>query len=329
MKLVILDRDGIINHDSDDFIKSPDEWMPIPGASRRSRGSTTPAGTSWSRPTSRASARGLFDMASLNAIHAGCTQRWPQVGGRIDAVFFCPHAPDDDCDCRKPQPGLLERDRRALRRRAATTCRWSATRCATCRPARPPAASRTWCSPARAPRLDDAAAAPRSCAGAAGTQVHADLAAFADFLLAARAHARRRRRARLGVRGCADAPRARAAALGAVPRCGWSSRWCRGRSCGAAAVDLRARRRRCTGCCVGWLRLAIWGARVICGVQRARARAWRTCRGQAAAAILLPKHQSTWETFAFPTLMPHPLATCSSASCSTSRSSAGRWRAWT
>ena len=107
MKLVILDRDGTINEDRDDYVKSADEWQPIPGAleaiARLNHGgwhvvvATNQSGLG----------RGLFDMAALNAMHLKMNMLLAKVGGRIDAVFFCPHTRDEGCDCRKPLPGLV------------------------------------------------------------------------------------------------------------------------------------------------------------------------------------------------------------------------------
>ena len=107
MKLVILDRDGVINHDSDHYIKSPEEWVPIPGSleaiARLCRdGWHVVVATNQS-----GLGRGLFDMDTLNAIHEKMTRAVAHVGGRIDAIFFCPHTNDDNCDCRKPRPGML------------------------------------------------------------------------------------------------------------------------------------------------------------------------------------------------------------------------------
>jgi len=109
MKLVILDRDGVINHDSEHFIKSPDEWTPLPGslaaiASLNQNGWRVAVATNQS-----GIGRGLFDMHALNAMHAKMHKALATVGGRVDAVFFCPHLPEDDCDCRKPKPGLFIR----------------------------------------------------------------------------------------------------------------------------------------------------------------------------------------------------------------------------
>ena len=108
MKLIILDRDGVINFDSDQFIKSPEEWKPIPGsleaiarlcqADYRVVVATNQSGIG----------RGLFDMPTLNAIHDKMHKACALVGGRIDAVFFCPHTNDSNCGCRKPKTGMLE-----------------------------------------------------------------------------------------------------------------------------------------------------------------------------------------------------------------------------
>lgn len=107
MKLVILDRDGTINEDRDDFVKSPDEWVPIPG-SLEAVARLNHAGWHTVLATNQSGlGRGLFDMGALNAIHAKMNQLLAMQGGRIDAVFFCPHVPQDNCDCRKPLPGLM------------------------------------------------------------------------------------------------------------------------------------------------------------------------------------------------------------------------------
>ena len=107
MKLVILDRDGVINEDSDDYIKSPREWHPIPGSlaaiARLHR-----AGWRVVVATNQSGVgRGLFDLDTLMRIHEKMCRTVRDAGGQIDAVFFCPHAPEEHCRCRKPQPGLL------------------------------------------------------------------------------------------------------------------------------------------------------------------------------------------------------------------------------
>ena len=107
MKLVILDRDGTINHDSDDYIKSPEEWQPIPGA-LESIARLTQAGFRVVVATNQSGiARGLFDTQTLFAIHDKLQRALSQFGGRVDAFFFCPHKPDEGCACRKPAPGML------------------------------------------------------------------------------------------------------------------------------------------------------------------------------------------------------------------------------
>jgi D-glycero-D-manno-heptose 1,7-bisphosphate phosphatase len=107
MKLIILDRDGVINHDSDNFIKSPEEWIPIPG-SLEAIARLNEAGYRVVVATNQSGiARGLFNMATLNAIHQKMHRAAQNVGADIDAVFFCPHAADDNCDCRKPKAGML------------------------------------------------------------------------------------------------------------------------------------------------------------------------------------------------------------------------------
>ena len=108
MKLVIIDRDGTINAESADFIKSPDEWMPLPGA-LEAIARLNHAGWHVVVASNQSGlGRGLFDVASLNAMHAKMYKMLAAVGGRIDAVFYCPHTPDDKCHCRKPEPGLFE-----------------------------------------------------------------------------------------------------------------------------------------------------------------------------------------------------------------------------
>jgi len=107
MKLVILDRDGTINHDSDQYIKSPEEWHPIKG-SLEAIARLTQADYRVVVATNQSGiARGLFDTRTLFAIHDTLLRALAQVGGRIDAFFFCPHKAEDRCGCRKPQPGML------------------------------------------------------------------------------------------------------------------------------------------------------------------------------------------------------------------------------
>jgi len=108
MKTIILDRDGVINQDSDDFIKSVDEWLPIPGSLEaiallhrhdyRIVVITNQSGIG----------RGLFSLATLNDIHRHMLSETRKKGGLIDAIFFCPHSPDDGCNCRKPLTGMYK-----------------------------------------------------------------------------------------------------------------------------------------------------------------------------------------------------------------------------
>ncbi len=107
MKLIILDRDGVINFDSDQFIKNPDEWKPIPG-SLEAISRLNHAGYTVVVATNQSGiGRGLFEMSTLTAIHEKMQKALAQVGGRIDAIFFCPHTADLKCACRKPEPGML------------------------------------------------------------------------------------------------------------------------------------------------------------------------------------------------------------------------------
>ena len=181
MKLVILDRDGTINEDRDDYVKSPEEWVPLPGA-LEAIARLNHAGWHTVVATNQSGlGRGTFDMATLNAMHTKMNQLLAKQGGRIDAVFFCPHAPDESCTCRKPLPGLFEqiserfgvalRDvpvvgdtLRDLQAGVAVGCR--------------PHLVRT----GKGARLDDAQLAAL-CGQVPGTVVHADLAAFAEYLV--------------------------------------------------------------------------------------------------------------------------------------------------
>jgi D-glycero-D-manno-heptose 1,7-bisphosphate phosphatase len=108
MKLIILDRDGVINYDSDQYIKSPEEWEPIPG-SLEAIARLSQAGYRVVVATNQSGVgRGLFDMATLNAIHEKMYKAVMHAGGRIDAIFFCPHTAEAACNCRKPKSGMIE-----------------------------------------------------------------------------------------------------------------------------------------------------------------------------------------------------------------------------
>ena len=118
MPLVLLDRDGVINEDSPAYIKCPSEWLPIPGSleaiSRLNR-----VGNRVAICTNQSGlARGLFTIEDLDAIHDAMRRALGGVGGHIDAIFYCPHAPEARCSCRKPEPGLLVRAMHELQARA-------------------------------------------------------------------------------------------------------------------------------------------------------------------------------------------------------------------
>lgn len=106
MKLIILDRDGVINEDSDAFIKTPDEWIPLPG-SLDAIARLTKAGYTIVVATNQSGlGRGFFDIMTLNAIHQKMQNAVKAAGGQIEAIFFCPHTASDNCDCRKPRQGM-------------------------------------------------------------------------------------------------------------------------------------------------------------------------------------------------------------------------------
>jgi D-glycero-D-manno-heptose 1,7-bisphosphate phosphatase len=107
MKLLILDRDGVINQDSDAYIKSLDEWIPIPSAIsaivRLSK-----AGWTVAVATNQSGiARGYYDLATLESMHQRLRELVAEQGGELGLVVYCPHGPDEGCDCRKPKPGML------------------------------------------------------------------------------------------------------------------------------------------------------------------------------------------------------------------------------
>ena len=181
LKLVVLDRDGTINEDRDDFVKSADEWVPLPGA-LEAIARLNQAGWHTVIATNQSGiGRGLFDMAAVNAMHVKMNQLLHRLGGRVDAVFFCPHSPQDGCACRKPLPGLFTQiaerygvdlsdvpavgdSARDLRAAVAAGCR--------------PHLVRT----GKLARVGDDAVAHLK-AELPGMQVHADLAAFAEALV--------------------------------------------------------------------------------------------------------------------------------------------------
>lgn len=106
-KMVILDRDGVINRDSDNYIKSPDEWIALPG-SLEAITRLKKAGYLVTVASNQSGvARGLFSEEDLQKIHAKLEQQLAMRGSGVDGIFYCPHGPKDNCICRKPKPGLL------------------------------------------------------------------------------------------------------------------------------------------------------------------------------------------------------------------------------
>lgn len=108
MKLIILDRDGVINHDREDYVKSADEWVPVTGSIEaivrlNSAGFTVAVATNQS-----GLAREKFDLDDLEAMHEKLTGLVEEQGGELGGIFYCPHSPDDKCKCRKPLPGMLD-----------------------------------------------------------------------------------------------------------------------------------------------------------------------------------------------------------------------------
>ncbi len=180
-KLIILGRDGILNAFREDHVKSPEEWVSVPGA-LEAVARLNHAGWHAVIATNQAGiGRGMIDMASINAIHAHMNRELMAVGGRVDAVFFCPHTPEAMCDCRKPLPGmLLDVGRRygvdlAQVPMASDTVRdLLAARAAGCEP--------HLVLTGRAAGLDRAAL-DQMLQQVPQTRVHASLSALADFLL--------------------------------------------------------------------------------------------------------------------------------------------------
>lgn len=107
MKLVIIDRDGTLCVEREGFLQSPDDWEALPGALDAVAQLNQAGFQVVIAANFPGLGRGLFDMTALNAIHARMNRQLAAAGGRIEAVFFCPHAPDEACDCRKPLPGLF------------------------------------------------------------------------------------------------------------------------------------------------------------------------------------------------------------------------------
>jgi D-glycero-D-manno-heptose 1,7-bisphosphate phosphatase len=114
--LIILDRDGVINQDSDQYIKSPDEWIAIPGSLEAISDLCHEGWQVFVATNQSGLARGLFDLPTLHAIHRKMSDAIEEAGGELAGIFFCPHGPDAGCLCRKPAPGLLQDISRRLDR---------------------------------------------------------------------------------------------------------------------------------------------------------------------------------------------------------------------
>jgi D-glycero-D-manno-heptose 1,7-bisphosphate phosphatase len=181
MKLVILDRDGTINADRDDFVKSPEEWLPLPGA-LEAVARLSHAGWHVVIASNQSGlGRGLFDVAALNAIHTKMHKALATLGGRVDAVFYCPHAPEESCVCRKPLPGLFTQigARFGMPLKGVPTAGDSVRDLL--------AGSAAGCEPHLVLTGKSASFAGQTYLPDGlpfNTQVHADLAGFADFILA-------------------------------------------------------------------------------------------------------------------------------------------------
>lgn len=179
MKLVILDRDGTINADSDEYIKSEAEWQPLPGA-LEAIARLNHAGWHVVVASNQSGlGRGLFDVAALNAMHAKMHRLLAAVGGRVDAIFYCPHAPDQACRCRKPLPGLFEQigERYGVSLAGVPAVGDSARDLI--------AAAAVGCAPhlVLTGKAEKLRGQPLPPGFPAGTRVHEDLLAFADDLI--------------------------------------------------------------------------------------------------------------------------------------------------
>jgi D-glycero-D-manno-heptose 1,7-bisphosphate phosphatase len=180
-KLVILGRDGILNEYREAHVTAPEEWVPVPGA-LEAVARLNHAGWHVVVATNQAGiGRGMIDMAAINAVHAHMNQQLMAHGARIDAVFFCPHTPEEGCDCRKPRPGMML----DIARRYGVDLRGVPMVGDTLRDLQ--AAAAAGCEPhlvltGRAAGLGDEQLR-QMLAQVPGTQAHADLPAFVDFLL--------------------------------------------------------------------------------------------------------------------------------------------------
>jgi D-glycero-D-manno-heptose 1,7-bisphosphate phosphatase len=185
MKFIILDRDGTINQDRDDFVKSVDEWVPLPGALEAIARLNHAGWHAVVASNQSGLGRGLFDVATLNAMHSKMHKLLAAQGGKIDAVFYCPHTPDETCTCRKPMPGLFEQIMERYGLDMATAQQAVHAVGDSLRDLQAGAA--VGCTPhlvltGKGEKFKDAAL---TADFPPGTQVHADLAAFASHVLQA------------------------------------------------------------------------------------------------------------------------------------------------
>ena len=186
MKIAIIDRDGTLNALGNEYIATPDEWVPIPGAleavARLSR-----AGWHVVIATNQPGlGRGVIDVHALNAIHSRMLKQVAALGGRIDAVFFCPHSDAEHCSCRKPAPGLMEqiRDRYGVERSEMVAVGSALSHLQAAAAIGVPQLHLV-CTGAAAEM--DVPTGVLPAPWPEGTHVHTDLTAFADFITAARA----------------------------------------------------------------------------------------------------------------------------------------------
>ncbi len=181
VKIVILGRDGTVNEYREDHVKAPEEWVTLPGA-LEAVARLNHAGWHVVVATNQAGiGRGMIDMAAVNAVHAHMNQLLAAQGGRVDAVFFCPHTPEETCSCRKPKPGMMIE----IGRRYGVDLKTVPMASDTLRDLL--AAQAAGCEPhlvltGRAAALDDAAIR-HMLQQVPAARVHADLPALVDFLL--------------------------------------------------------------------------------------------------------------------------------------------------
>ena len=181
MKLVVLGRDGTLNQYRDDHVKSVEELQPLPGA-LEAVARLNHAGWHTVLATNQPGiGRGLLDMSALNAIHIRLNQLLAEKGGRLDAAFFCPHTPEENCECRKPLPGMLQQigervgvDLATVHMVGASLGDIQTAHAAGCQP-----------HLLRSDRLGaiDESQLAALAAQVPGTKVHANLSAFAEYLI--------------------------------------------------------------------------------------------------------------------------------------------------